>query len=228
MKLENKKILIGVSGGIAAYKICELVRLFKKSGAEVRLILTPSAVKFVSPITLSALSGNEVRINFFPEVNLETAEKVDTKTRHIYTGLWADVFIIAPATANTISKIAYGMSDNFLTASVLASRSPMIVVPSMDEDMYISEITTINLSRLKEFGYFIMEPESGELASGLNGIGRMPEPEVIYDYTVRFLDKFNKDLAGKKVLVTAGPTYEPIDDVRFIDIYSRGKLGFQI
>lgn len=198
MKLENKKILIGVSGGIAAYKICELVRLFKKKGADVRIILTPSAVKFVSPITLSALSGNEVLINFFPESNLESAEKVEAKTWHIYSGMWADIFIVAPATANTIAKMAYGMSDNFLTASVLASRSPVIVVPAMDEDMYINDITASNLSRLKEFGYFIIEPESGELASGLYGIGRMPEPQAICDYAEKFLRDFNKDLTGKK------------------------------
>jgi phosphopantothenoylcysteine decarboxylase / phosphopantothenate---cysteine ligase len=228
MVLENKKILIGVSGGIAAYKVCELVRLFKKNGAGVRLILTPSAVKFVSPITLSALSGNEVLINLFPESNPESADKVDAKTWHIYTGMWADVFVLAPATANTIAKIAYGMSDNFLTASVLASRCPVIVVPSMDEDMYINEITAANISRLKEFGYFVMQPEAGELASGLFGIGRMPEPQTIYDYTVKFLGKFNRDLSGKNVLVTAGPTYEPIDDVRFIGNYSTGKMGFQI
>jgi phosphopantothenoylcysteine decarboxylase/phosphopantothenate--cysteine ligase len=228
MSVENKKILIGVSGGIAAYKVCELVRLFKKNGSDVRVILTPSAVKFVSPITLSALSGNEVLINFFPESNLESAEKVETKTWHIYAGMWADIFIIAPATANTVAKMAYGMSDNFLTASVLAARSPVIVVPSMDEDMYINEVTASNLSRLKEIGYFVMDPETGELASGLYGTGRMPEPEVIYDYTEKFLSNFNRDLIGKKVLVTAGPTYEPIDDVRFIGNYSSGKMGFQI
>lgn len=228
MNLENKKILIGISGGIAAYKICELVRLFKKNSADVRVILTPSAVKFVSPITLSALSGNEVLINIFPDSNLETAEKVESKTWHVYTGSWADVFIIAPATANTIAKIAQGISDNFLTASVLASRSPIIIVPSMDEEMYTNEITASNLSRLREFGYFIIEPGIGELASGLYGIGRMTEPEDIFNYTVNFLENFNRDLSGKKILITAGPTYEPIDDVRFIGNYSSGKMGFQI
>jgi phosphopantothenoylcysteine decarboxylase/phosphopantothenate--cysteine ligase len=228
MSLRDKKILLGISGGIAAYKICELVRLFKKNEAEVKVIMTPSAVNFVSPVTLSALSGNEVLINIFPEVNPETTETVETKTWHIYTGLWADVFIIAPATANTIAKIVHGISDNFLTSTVLASRCPIIVVPSMDEDMYLNQITQNNISKLKEFGYSVIKPESGELASGLSGIGRMPEPQTIFDYTSDFLKGKKKDLTGKKILVTAGPTYEPIDEVRFIANYSSGKMGFQI
>ena len=227
MSLHGKKILFGISGGIAAYKICELIRLFKKSEAEVRVIMTPSAVNFVSPVTLSALSGNEVIINMFPAINPETAGTVETKTWHVYTGIWADVFIIAPATANTIAKIASGMSDNFLTSTVLASRCPVIVAPSMDEDMYLNEITQRNISKLKEFGYLIIEPESGELASGLSGIGRMPEPQSIFDYTISFLKNKKKDLTGNKILVTAGPTYEPIDEVRFIGNYSSGKMGFQ-
>jgi len=227
MSLKGKKILIGISGGIAAYKICELVRLFKKSEAEVRVIMTPSAVHFVSPVTLSALSGNEVLINMFHPIDPESTETVETKTWHIYTGLWADVFILAPATANTIAKVAHGMSDNFLTSTILASRSPIIAAPSMDEDMYLNEVTQSNISKLKERGYFIIEPESGELASGLKGIGRMPEPQTIFDYTISFLKNKKKDLTGKKVLITAGPTYEPIDDVRFIGNYSSGKMGFQ-
>jgi phosphopantothenoylcysteine decarboxylase/phosphopantothenate--cysteine ligase len=227
MSLKGKKILIGISGGIAAYKICELVRLFKKNEAEVRVIMTPSAVHFVSPVTLSALSGNEVIINMFPKVDPETTETVETKTWHIYTGLWADVFILAPATANTIAKIAYGLADNFLTSTILASRCPIIAAPSMDEDMYLNETTQRNISKLKEQGYFIIEPESGELASGLKGIGRMPEPQTIFDYTTEFLKNKKKDLTGKKVLVTAGPTYEAIDEVRFIGNYSSGKMGFQ-
>jgi phosphopantothenoylcysteine decarboxylase/phosphopantothenate--cysteine ligase len=228
MSLEGKKILLGVSGGIAAYKTCELVRLFKKNGAEVRVIMTPSAVNFVSPLTLSTLSGNEVLINIFPDVNPNTTEKVEVKTWHIYTGMWADLFVIAPATANTIAKIVTGITDNFLTATVLASRCPVIVVPSMDEDMYVNQVTTSNLNKLREYGYNIMEPDSGELASGLYGVGRMPEPTNIYALAENFLKKKSKDLAGKKVLVTAGPTYEPIDRVRFIGNYSTGKMGFQI
>jgi phosphopantothenoylcysteine decarboxylase/phosphopantothenate--cysteine ligase len=228
MQLKGSKILLGVSGGIAAYKICELVRLFKKSEAEVRVIMTPSAVNFVSPVTLSALSGSEVLINMFPEVNPQTTETVETKTWHIYTGLWADVFIIAPATANTIAKITHGISDNFLTSTVLASRCPIIVVPSMDEDMYLNRITQENISKLKEYGFQVMEPDSGELASGLSGIGRMPEPQAILEYASDFFQGKKKDLSGKKILVTAGPTYEPIDEVRFIGNYSSGKMGFQL
>lgn len=228
MPVKGKKVLVGISGGIAAYKVCELIRLFKKNEAEVRVIMTPSAVNFVSPITLSALSGNEVLINVFPRTDLKKAETVETKTWHIYTGMWADVFIIAPATANTIAKIVSGITDNFLTATVLASRCPVILAPSMDEDMYNKEVTQNNISKLKELGYFIIEPETGVLASGFYGIGRMPEPESIYTFTESFLKTFRRDLENKKVLVTAGPTYEPIDDVRFIGNYSSGKMGFQI
>lgn len=228
MHLKGRKILLGVSGGIAAYKICELVRLFKKNEAEVRVIMTPSAVNFVSPVTLSALSGNRVLLNMFPDVNPDKTETVETKTWHIYTGLWADVFLIAPATANTIAKIAHGLSDNFLTSTVLASRCPVIVAPSMDEDMYLNEVTQSNISKLKEYGYEIIEPESGELASGLEGIGRMPEPQTILEFLSDFLKGKKKDLTGKKILVSAGPTYEPIDDVRFIGNYSSGKMGFQL
>ena len=228
MSLNGKKILIGISGGIAAYKICDLVRLFKKSGAEVKVVMTPSAANFVSPITLSTLSGNEVLINIFPELKPETTESIETKTWHINAGMWADVYLIAPATANTLAKITQGFCDNFLTAIVLAARCPVILAPSMDEDMFKNEITETNLSLLKERGYFIIEPESGELASGLHGIGRMPEPQTLFNYISEFLKGSYKDYTGKKVLVTAGPTYEPIDDVRFIGNYSSGKMGFQI
>lgn len=228
MPVKGKKVLIGISGGIAAYKVCELVRLFKKNEAEVRVVMTPSAVNFVSPVTLSALSDNEVLINIFPQTDPTEAETIETKTWHIYTGLWADVFVIAPATANTIAKIVSGITDNFLLATVLASRCPVILAPSMDEDMYNNEVTQNNISKLKELGYFMIEPETGELASGLFGIGRMPEPENIYTFTESFLKTFRRDLENKKVLVTAGPTYEPIDDVRFIGNYSSGKMGFQI
>lgn len=228
MSLEGKKVIVGISGGIAAYKICELVRLYKKSGAEVRVVMTPSALHFVSPITLSALSGNEVLINLFPDLNDSKIEKVETKTWHIYSGMWADVMVVAPATANTISKLVYGASDNYVTTTVLAARCPVIVAPSMDEDMLINEVTASNISALKEFGFWVMEPESGELASGLVGKGRMPEPESIFKFTDELLSGIKQDLAGKKVLVTAGPTYEPIDAVRFIGNYSSGKMGFQL
>lgn len=228
MELKDKKILLGISGGIAAYKCCELVRLYKKSGAEVKVIMTPSALNFVSPVTLSALSGNEVMINMFPETNAELSETVETKTWHIYTGLWADVFVIAPATANTIAKIVHGIGDNFLTTTVLSARCPVIISPAMDEDMYLNEATSRNVSELKELGYWVIEPESGELASGLSGIGRLPEPETIFNETVKLLNGAKKDLEGKKILITAGPTYEPIDSVRFIGNYSSGKMGFAL
>ncbi|HAX47682.1 MAG TPA: phosphopantothenoylcysteine decarboxylase, partial [Bacteroidetes bacterium] len=153
MNLKGKKILLGISGGIAAYKCCELVRLYKKSGAEVKVIMTPSALNFVSPVTLSALSGNEVMINLFPEVDPNRSSTIETKTWHIYTGLWADIFVIAPATANTIAKIVHGISDNFLTSTVLSARSPVLISPAMDEDMYLNEATVRNVSALRELGY---------------------------------------------------------------------------
>ncbi len=228
MQKKKKKILLGITGGIAAYKCCELVRLYKKSGAEVKVIMTPSALNFVSPVTLSALSGNEVMINIFPEVNADTSETIETKTWHIYTGMWADVFVVAPATANTIAKIVHGISDNFLTATVLSARCPVVISPAMDEDMYLNEVTSSNVSALKELGYWVIEPESGELASGLTGLGRLPEPQTIFDYSTEILSGAKKDLEGKKILITAGPTYEPIDEVRFIGNYSSGKMGFNI
>ncbi|MBE2218939.1 MAG: bifunctional phosphopantothenoylcysteine decarboxylase/phosphopantothenate--cysteine ligase CoaBC [Ignavibacteria bacterium] len=228
MSLKGKKILLGITGGIAAYKCCELVRLFKKNGAEVRVVMTPSAINFVSPVTLSALSGNEVMVNMFPEVDPGKSPTVETKTWHVYTGLWADIFVIAPATANTISKMVNGISDNFLTATVLSARCPVVVSPAMDEDMYLNEVTASNVAKLKEFGYWVIEPETGELASGLNGIGRMPETQTIFNYTAELLNGSKRDLEGKKVLITAGPTYEPIDEVRYIGNYSSGKMGFSL
>jgi len=228
MSVAGKKILLGISGSIAAYKTCELVRLFKKNGADVRVIMTPSAAQFVSPVTLSTLSGNEVAINMFPQGNVSETETIETKTWHIYSGLWADVYLIAPATANTIAKLANGISDNFLTTTALSVRCPIIISPAMDEDMLNSEITQINISKLREIGYWVIEPESGELASGLKGIGRMPEPETIFKYTDNFLQGNQYDFKDKKVLITAGPTYEPIDDVRYIGNYSTGKMGFSL
>jgi len=228
MSVKGKKILLGISGGIAAYKTCELVRLFKKNGAEVRVIMTPAAAHFVSPVTLSTLSGNEVALNMFPQGKPEQAETIETKTWHIYSGLWADIYLIAPATANTIAKLAGGISDNFLTTTALSVRCPVVITPTMDEDMYNAERTQLNLSKLKETGYWIIEPETGELASGLKGIGRMPEPGAIFKYIDEFLSGYKYDFEGKRFLVTAGPTYEPIDDARFIGNYSTGKMGYQV
>lgn len=225
--LEGKKILLGVSGGIAAYKVCYLVRYFVKEGAEVKVIMTPSATKFVSPVTLSALSKNEVLINLVPQEDPENSEKVDTQTWHVNLGLWADVFVIAPATANTIAKIVHGESGNFLLAAVLSARCPLVIAPTMDDDMYKNEVTQDNIKSLKKLGYKIIDPDSGELASGLIGIGRMAEPEAIFDFVKDELMR-QEDLKGKKVLVTAGPTLEYIDAVRFITNHSSGKMGFAV
>jgi phosphopantothenoylcysteine decarboxylase / phosphopantothenate---cysteine ligase len=224
--LKGKKIIVGISGGIAAYKICSLVRLFIKNGAEVRVIMTPSAVNFVSPLTLSVLSQNEVVINMFPEEDWSKSETVKAGTWHISNGMWADMFVVAPATANTMAKINAGISDNFLLSAVLAARCPVVLVPTMDEDMFKNKITQRNLADLKKYGYRILEPVIGELASGLYGMGKMPEPEEIFDFVKSQFIK--KDLKGKKILVTAGPTRQPIDAVRYISNYSTGKMGFEI
>lgn len=226
--LKGKKILLGISGGIAAYKICYLVRLLVKQGAEVRIIMTPSATKFVSPLTLSTLSKNEVIINMFPDTNdYSKTEKVEAKTWHVNLGIWADAFVIAPATANTIAKIAHGISDNFLLASVLACRCPIMIAPTMDDDMYKNPASQKNLQTLKDYGYKIIDPIYGELASGITGEGRMAEPEDILKFITDFLLKKN-DLAGKKILITAGPTIEFLDSVRFITNSSTGKMGFEL
>lgn len=228
MNLKGKKILIGVSGGIAAYKICGLVRLFVKSGAEVRVIMTPAAVNFVSPAALSALSRNEVAINIFPEVSSwQSSETVDTGTWHVNYGLWCDLFIVAPATCNTIAKSAAGICDNLLLASLYSCRSPVLFAPAMDDDMYKYSATKRNLSLLRDSGFHVMDAEFGELASGLTGEGRMPEPEKIFEVSCRILAG-RSDLAGKKILISAGPTREYIDRVRFITNPSTGKMGFEL
>ncbi|MBN8568540.1 MAG: bifunctional phosphopantothenoylcysteine decarboxylase/phosphopantothenate--cysteine ligase CoaBC [Ignavibacteria bacterium] len=227
MILKGKKILVGVSAGIAAYKISRLVRLLIKEGAEVRIVMTPDAAKFVSPVTLSALSKNDVIMNIFPDGEMKTLNKVETQTWHVNLGIWADYFIIAPATANTLAKIAAGMSDNFLLVTILATRCPIALAPTMDDDMYKNKITQSNINKLKSYGYRIIEPTSGELASGLVGMGRMAEPEVMLEFLRNELAK-KEDLKGKKILVTAGPTREYIDAVRFITNPSTGKMGFAI
>jgi len=218
---------VGVSAGIAAYKISRLVRLLVKEGAEVRVIMTPDAAKFVSPVTLSALSKNDVIMNIFPEGKMKTLNKVETQTWHVNLGIWADYFIIAPATANTLAKIAAGMSDNFLLVTILATRCPIALAPTMDDDMYKNKITQSNIAKLKSYGYKIIEPTSGELASGLVGMGRMAEPEVMLEFLKNELGK-KEDLKEKKILITAGPTREYIDAVRFITNPSTGKMGFAI
>ena len=224
--LKGRKIIIGISAGIAAYKICNLVRLFIKAGAEVRVIMTPSAVNFVSPLTLSILSKNPVIINMFPEGDMSKSETVNAGTWHITNGIWADMFVLAPATANTIAKINAGISDNFLLSAILAARCPVVVVPTMDEDMYNNSATQRNIKALRNDGYRILEPVEGELASGIYGMGKMPEPEEIFKFVEEQF--YEKNLKGKKILVTAGPTRQSIDAVRYLSNYSSGKMGFEI
>lgn len=225
--LAGKKILLGVTGGISAYKICYLVRFFIKAGAEVRIIMTPAAAKFVSPLALSVLSNYKVAINMFDDSDDSKKICVEAGTWHVNYGLWADVFIIAPATANTIAKIVCGISDNFLLSVCLAARCPIVVAPAMDKDMYENKITQNNINTLISRGVKIIPPAEGELASGLCGIGRMAEPEEIYDFIVDYFSK-KSDLKGHNILVTAGPTRENIDPVRFISNNSSGKMGVEL
>ncbi len=223
--LSGKKILLGVTGCIAAYKSVYLVRDLVKRGAEVRVVMTPSATEFITPLTLSALSGNEVIVNLFPKSKNETTS---INTWHIDYALWADVMIIAPATVNTVAKIANGFADNALTTLVLALRSPLIIAPAADVDMYENKITQKNLQTLRDSGFFIVDAEEGELASGLKGKGRLAENDKIVDSIELVLSDNKKDLVGKKILVTAGPTYEDIDPVRYLGNRSSGKMGFEI
>ncbi|MCL4143728.1 UNVERIFIED_CONTAM: hypothetical protein GTU68_054135 [Idotea baltica] len=220
--LNGKNILLGISGGIAAYKTASLVRLFIKSGANVKVVMTPAAKDFITPLTLSTLSKNPVYSSF-------TNEEDDNAVwnNHVDLGLWADVFIIAPATANTLSKMANGTSDNLLLATYLSSKCQVYFAPAMDLDMYKHASTLKNFQKLNAFGNIMIPATSGELASGLVGEGRMAEPEDIVLFIENdILDKL--PLRGKNVLITAGPTYEAIDPVRFIGNHSSGKMGFEI
>lgn len=224
--LSGKHILLGVSGGIAAYKLPNLVRLFKKSGAEVQVVMTKSAAQFVSPLTLATLSGRSVLTEIFPDAtNAQTAW-----TAHIHLGEWADCFVLAPATANTIAKLANGFSDDMLSVCFLTLRpnKPKLIFPSMDGEMFDAPTVQRNLKTLEQDGCVIVEPEIGELASGLIGKGRLPEPEKIFERVVEVLLPKEKTLAGKQVVVTAGATREKIDGVRFISNYSSGKMGFAL
>lgn len=223
--IAGKKILLGVTGGIAAYKSCLIIRNLVNRGAEVRVIMTPSALQFITPLTLSTLSGNEVIVNIFPE---SQKNGVNLKTWHIEYALWADLMIIAPATTNTIAKIVNGFCDNALTTVVSALRCPLIVAPAADMDMYSNKVAQSNFEKLKELGTFIVEAEKGHLASGLSGIGRLAEPEKIIDAAELILSGYDIDFIGKKILVTAGPTYEDIDPVRFIGNRSSGKMGYNL
>lgn len=223
--LRGKHILVGVTGGIAAYKVCYLVRDLKKAGADVKVVMTEAATKFVTPLTFSALSGHAVLGNIWA-TDQSTLSTIGTQ--HIDLANWADAYVIAPASANTIAKITYGLSDNLLTIVALASRGPIILAPTMDADMYINPVTQQNVTKLQERGFFIVPPEEGEHASGLKGPGRLPEIRAIIETIERVLDKATQDFKGKKILVTAGPTYEAIDPVRYIGNRSSGKMGFAI
>ena len=220
--LSGKKIVLGISGGIAAYKTASLVRLFIKAGAEVQVIMTPASKDFVTPLTLSTLSKKPVHSNFYNEDD-ENA-KWDN---HVELALWADLIVIAPATANTLSKMANGNCDNLLIAAYLSAKCPVYFAPAMDLDMYKHPSTVASFKSLAEFGNIIIPAESGELASGLSGEGRMAEPENIIAFIEADLER-QLPLKGKKILITAGPTYEAIDPVRFIGNHSSGKMGFDI
>jgi len=223
--LRNKHILLGVTGGIAAYKSAWLVREFVKAGAEVQVVLTRSATEFVTPLTLSTLSQREVIVEMFPPSKDRPA---DRWTKHIDLGMWADVMLIAPATANVLAKIAQGIADDFLTTLVLALRCPIVLSPAMDVDMYLNEATQQNISTLKQLGCRVIDPDSGELASGLSGPGRLPDIDRLVRTLDQILDHAHQDLKGTNIIVTAGPTHEPIDPVRYVGNSSSGKMGFAL
>jgi len=218
--LKDKKIVLGITGSIAAYKSAMLTRLLVKSGAEVQIISTDAANEFITPLTLSTLSKNPVLSSFQKD---ETGEW----NNHVELGLWADLILIAPASANTMAKCAHGICDNLLIATYLSAKCPVAFAPAMDLDMYQHKSTKDNLYKLKSYGNIIFESASGELASGLSGQGRMQEPEDLLAALEQFFTKDQK-LKGKKVLITAGPTHEPIDPVRFIGNHSSGKMGYAI
>ncbi len=220
MKLQGKHIILGVTGSIAAYKAAYLLRLLVKEGADVQVVMTPAAREFITPVTMSALSGRPVASEFF-------AENDGTWHSHVDMGQWADLMLIAPATAATLAKMANGVCDNLLITTYLSAKCPVMIAPAMDLDMFAHPANLKNLETLRSYGNLILEPGEGELASGLHGKGRMQEPEQIIEEVVRFFHS-KKKLLNKHFLVTAGPTYEKIDPVRFIGNYSSGKMGFAI
>lgn len=241
--LRDKRLLLGVSGSIAAYKAALLVRLFKKAGADVQVMMTPDAARFITPLTLGTLSEREVLSEIFPE------NEDGSWTKHVSLGLWADLFVVAPATAQTLAKLAHGFSDSMLTATALSARCPLLVCPAMDHDMYEHPATQANLKQLEAYGYEVMPAAHGELASGLIGQGRMPEPEAILDRVVQKLADDEQtqqhgdsasshvddspspsppSMKGMHVLVTAGPTEEPIDPARMLTNPSTGKMGYAL
>ncbi|MBR5763417.1 MAG: bifunctional phosphopantothenoylcysteine decarboxylase/phosphopantothenate--cysteine ligase CoaBC, partial [Bacteroidaceae bacterium] len=218
--LKGKKIVLGITGSIAAYKACYIIRGLIKKGAEVQVVITPAGKEFITPITLSALTSKPVVSEFF-------SQRDGTWNSHVDLGLWADAMLIAPATASTIGKMANGIADNMLITTYLSMKAPVFVAPAMDLDMFAHPSTQKNLKTLESYGNTIIEPASGELASHLVGKGRMEEPENIIARLEEFFAA-KSNLSGKKILITAGPTYEKIDPVRFIGNYSSGKMGFAL
>lgn len=228
--LQGKKIVLGITGSIAAYKACLIIRGLIKKGAEVQVVITPAGKEFITPITLSALTHKPVVSEFF-------SQRDGTWNSHVDLGLWADAMLIAPCTASSLGKMANGIADNMLITTYLSMKAPVFIAPAMDLDMYKHPSTLQNIKTLQKFGNHIIEAESGFLASGLEGKGRMEEPDVIVDILDRFFEgqkenangqQLPQDLKGKKVMLTAGPTYEKIDPVRFIGNYSSGKMGFAL
>lgn len=219
--LKGKKIVLGITGSIAAYKACYIIRGLVKRGAEVQVVITPAGKEFITPITLSALTGKPVISEFF-------AQRDGTWNSHVDLGLWADAMLIAPATASTIGKMAHGIADNMLITTYLSAKAPVFVAPAMDLDMYAHPSTRQNLETLRSYGNHIIEPGTGELASHLVGKGRMEEPEEIIKVLEAYFAAQEGDLSGHTVMITAGPTYEKIDPVRFIGNYSSGKMGFAL
>ena len=223
--LRGKRILLGVTGGIAAYKSCYLARELGRAGAEVRVVMTDAATKFVTPLSFSALTGNDVEFDLW-----SSSQKTNSKigTRHIDLANWPDLFVIAPASAHTLAKLSHGLADNLVTIVALATRGPIALVPTMDADMYLNPVTVQNLAVLQERGFLVLPSEEGEHASKLKGPGRLPEVESIIAFLDNVLSRNHLDLKKKKILVTAGPTHEAIDPVRFIGNRSSGKMGFAL
>ena len=217
--LKGKRIVLGITGSIAAYKACMIIRGLVKAGAEVQVVITPAGKEFITPITLSALTQKPVISDFF-------SQRDGTWHSHVALGLWADAMLVAPCTASTLGKMANGIADNMLITTYLSMKAPVFIAPAMDLDMYQHPTTQQNMERLRSFGNHIIEPQSGFLASGLEGKGRMEEPERIVEALDYFFE--TKDLSGKHIMITAGPTHEKIDPVRFIGNYSSGKMGFAL
>lgn len=219
--LKGKKIVLGITGSIAAYKACYIIRALVKAGAEVQVVITPAGKEFITPITLSALTQKPVISDFF-------SQRDGTWHSHVALGLWADAMVIAPCTASTLGKMAGGVADNMLVTTYLSMKAPVFIAPAMDLDMYAHPSTQANLERLRSYGNHIIEPQSGYLASGLEGKGRMEEPEAIVKAVDDYFRGNTGQLAGKRIMITAGPTFERIDPVRFVGNYSSGKMGFAL